>query len=273
MKKSLWRFMLYLVSFPPFSRAWGLLARIRRPRFLARKMIRTFVRAHRIRMEDFSGSPEDYPSLADFFVRPLDPDTRPLRENPDRLLSPADGTLQQYQYLTEDRVTQVKGIHYRISDLLRSQMDFSERWFLAIIYLSPADYHRFHYPLNALLTAYCHTRGRLYPVNALGIRTVRRLFVKNERVIMQFQKNNQSIYCAAVGASFVGGIRLEFLPQKSRDNHWQSLQRPCRQNREMGRFEMGSTIILLAPESLVSPLPLTPGDRIRTGDPLLQLKQ
>lgn len=273
MKKIILTISLYVISFPVFSRLWGLIARIRYPRWLSRQMIRWFARTHKIDMTQFEGSREDYPSLSRFFVRPLDPRTRPLITDPGRILSPADGRLQEYRFITGNRICQVKNRTYRLNDLFRSRIDFSEGWHLTVIYLSPSDYHRFHYPLDAMLTGYCHPRGRLYPVNRLGMQYVDRLFVKNERVILRFEKNQQSIFFAAVGASFVGSIQMTFSPRLPRAPHWHSIQKNCYQLKEMGRFGMGSTIVLLVPESLAIPLPLRVDQSLQTGIPLFRINQ
>lgn len=214
---------------------------------------------------------EDYLSLSDFFLRPLDPNQRPLIKNDMYILSPADGYLQHYQHSLADRVTQIKGVYYLLSDLIHTKIDFSEGWWVSVIYLSPSDYHRFHYPVSGTISGYCHMRGHLYPVNSIGLNNIKGLFVKNERVIVKFEKNNQLFYQVAVGASFVGSIKMEFFNKIRRNNLWQSLYRPCDQMKEMGRFEMGSTIVLITPKSLALPLENKLGHKIKTGEPLLKL--
>ncbi len=98
MKKFSWffgRIALACISLPPLSRLWGKLMRLRRPRFLARRMINNFKNHYRITMEEYAGSPLDYPSLAEFFVRPLDPQKRKLLADDQFILSPADGMTER----------------------------------------------------------------------------------------------------------------------------------------------------------------------------------
>ena len=92
--------------------------RLSRPRFLAQWMIRRFQKHYRIDMEEFQGQPEDYRSLADFFLRPLDPAKRPLTADEKFILSPADGRLSELEFVSEDRATQVKGKTYPLSRFL-----------------------------------------------------------------------------------------------------------------------------------------------------------
>ena len=116
MKKTIIRFLLFFVSLPWISRLWGLITKMTQPRFLIIKIIQKFQSHHRIDMKDFLCTPDDYQSLSEFFIRPLDPQQRPLVQNDGYFLSPADGMIQAYGYTAVDRVTQIKGVHYLLSD-------------------------------------------------------------------------------------------------------------------------------------------------------------
>jgi phosphatidylserine decarboxylase len=264
------RMFLNILSLPCFSRTYGWFTRRRRPRFLVREIINLFKTAYHIDMDQFQGEETDYASLSDFFVRPLDPQNRPLLPVADAVVSPADGTLQHVETVYEDRATQVKGKYYKVSELIRESIDLARGWHLATVYLSPADYHRFHYPVTGTLAAYCHTRGRIYPVNSLGLNLVDRLFVRNERVICRFQVKGLPFYMIAVGATFVGSIRMEFVEKIRRRSRWKIFDRgiEVEQLAEMGRFAMGSTIILLFPKELARPVSDRKDNRVRVGDPL-----
>lgn len=266
--KTILRLALGILSRPVFSRIYGWLCRRRHPRWLVRRVIDGFRKHYRIDMGEFRGQASDYPSLLDFFVRPLDPEKRPLVGNPAAIVSPADGVLQTLETLAGDRAVQAKGMTYSISELLCEPLDFSQPWHLAVVYLSPRNYHRFHYPATAALESYCHAGGPLYPVNTLGTSLIPRLFARNERVVAKFTLDGQPLYVVAVGATFVGSIRLEFAEKPWRDTTWRPLNRPVEQLAEMGRFELGSTIVLVCPASLADLNQGLLGKPVHVGDPV-----
>lgn len=264
---------LPLLSLPVFSRIWGRIARLKRPRFLIKRVIRLYQRKYEIDMEEYQGEVGDYKSLADFFVRRLDPGKRPLTMKKNAVVSPADGTLIEMETIFEDRATQVKGKTYSISQLLKEDIDFSQGWHAAVVYLAPSDYHRFHYPLTGKIKRYFHTGARLFPVNSLGLNSIDKLFIRNERIVIEMVRNELPCYAAVVGATFVGSIKMACIPdhKKKRTNRWQPVNVDVRQLEEMGRFEMGSTIVLVLPQRMAKPVAHIKGKPVRVGDPLFKL--
>jgi len=264
--------LLRCISFPALSRLYGRLTRIRHPRRLARWMIRTFQRSHRIDMSRFQGDPDGYSSLAEFFVRPLE--TAALPPPAARtVISPADGRLVGMETVDADAATQVKGLPYSLSELVGERIDFSTGWHVATVYLSPADYHRFHHPLDCRVTGTRRLGGRRFPVNAMGSRLVPRLFVRNERVVVRYVHGETRFFLAAVGATFVGGIHMTLPMPAAGHREWLDQDTPIRQLDELGRFDLGSTIILLIPASLAVPQDLQPGTRVLVGTPLFRLSE
>lgn len=266
--KSFKRILLGIVSRPVFSRIYGRLCRVRRPRWLVRRVIRFFMAKYRIDMGEFMGTPDDYASLVEFFIRPLDPAVRPLTPVPGALVSPADGMLQTLETLHEDRAVQAKGMEYSVSEMVCESLDFSAPWHLAVVYLSPRNYHRYHYPADAGLQAFCHAGGPLYPVNHLGTTLIDRLFARNERVVVRFSVAGRPLYVVAVGATFVGSIRMEFMEKALRDTTWHSVGKTVQQLQEMGWFELGSTIVMVCPADLARPNHSLLGKAVRVGDPI-----
>jgi phosphatidylserine decarboxylase len=234
-------------------------------------MILRFQSHYRIKMDDFVGEAENYPSLADFFVRRFDPQKRALRRDDRYIVSPADGFLSELEPVREDCCIQVKGRSYRLSALVREEIDFGEDWYVATIYLSPSNYHRFHYPLSGVITRFRHEPGRLFPVNAFSAARIDRLYVRNERVIVEIESGGRRAYVVAVGATFVGGIRMEFASLGSPTSEWIETRRPVSQLDEMGRFEMGSTIVLVLPRGMSGAAIAAKGRAVRVGDPLFQI--
>ena len=277
MKKLSWffgRIALACISLPPLSRLWGKLMRLRRPRFLARRLINNFKNQYRVTMEEYAGSPQDYPSLAEFFARPLDPQKRKLIADDQFILSPADGRLSELELITSDCATQVKGKTYPLNRLLAADIDFTQGWYLATIYLSPGNYHRYHYPVSGNISGCFHGGNRLFPVNTFSCTRVRRLYIKNERLVTRLDLQGRSMYVVAVGATFVGSIAMTYLPDGlPAKNEWHELDIPVAQMTEMGRFNMGSTIILALPAALVESVVAEKGKPIRVGDPLFKIKK
>lgn len=267
MKKTL----LTMVSHTVLSRIYGRITRIRRPRFLVRSLIRRFATFYRVEMGDYRGDLSAYPSLLDFFIRPLDPQTRPLETDPGLFLSPCDGMLVDLQSIETDSAAQVKGWRYRVSELIGKSEEWEKGWWLATIYLSPANYHRYHYPLDGRLTAFHHLGNRLYPVNQAGVNAIDKLFVRNERVVASFSAQNFDYHVVAVGATFVGSIKMEAHPAPFTPGRYVPISTPVGQLEEMGRFELGSTLVILLPKAAAEPL-VRPTKAVRVGDPIFRLK-
>jgi phosphatidylserine decarboxylase len=267
------RLALTCISMPLLSRWWGKITRLRRPRFLARLMINRFKDHYRIAMDEFQGTPLDYSSLNEFFVRPIDPQKRSLSVNEKFILSPADGKLSEFELVTSDYATQVKGKTYLLSRFLAADIDFSKGWYVATIYLSPYNYHRYHYPVSSRISGCFHGGNRLFPVNAFSCANVRKLYIKNERLVTRIELPGGSLYVVAVGATFVGSIAMTYLPDGlPAKNEWRELDIPVAQMAEMGRFNMGSTIILACPAALVESVAAEKGKPVRVGEPLFKIR-
>jgi phosphatidylserine decarboxylase len=267
------RLALSCISLPLLSRFWGKLMRLSRPRCLAKKMITSFASHYQIKMDEFRGSAADYGSLSEFFLRPLDLDKRPLPHDDQCLLAPADGRLSELELIDGDRATQVKGWTYPLGILLGEAIDFSQKWYLATIYLSPSNYHRFHYPLAGRVSGCFHGGTRLFPVNDFSVRRVKGLYIRNERLVTRFALQGSRFYMVAVGATFVGNIGMEYLPcGLPLKKDWQELDIPVEQMAEMGHFAMGSTIIILFPAGRVKKVLAEKGQAVRVGQPLFKIK-
>jgi phosphatidylserine decarboxylase len=267
------RLLLVPISWIPLSRLYGRIMRLQRPRRLVLWMIRRFQKGHRIDMDEFQGRPEDYGTLADYFLRPLDPAKRPLKADEGCLLCPADGRLSGLELVTGDAATQAKGWTYPLSLLLAERVDPADSCWVATIYLSPRDYHRFHYPVSGRIDGCFHGGARLFPVNEFSVKRVKRLYLRNERVVTRFAFGKHPFYIVAVGATFVGSIGLRYLecglPQRGA---WFPCDIPVRQAEEMGHFALGSTIILVVPAGRIESVLAEKGKPVRVGQPLFKLR-
>lgn len=267
---------LAIISLPFLSRIWGRIHKMKHPRFLVKRIIKLFHKNYQINMEEYEGEVEDYNSLCSFFTRRLDPTKRPLKPVENVIVSPADGRLTEVQTIYTDEATQVKGKTYRVSEMIGENIDFSKGWHVAVIYLSPSNYHRYHYPLTGKITRYLHTGARLYPVNNVGLNMIDRLFVQNERIVteirIQDDDRTQSCYIVAVGATFVGSIKMEFITERKKRHQWIPVNLDVRQLDEMGRFEIGSTIVMVIPKEFAEPIEGKRGESVNVGDPIFSLK-
>lgn len=199
--------------------------------------------------------PEDYRHFNEFFARPLRDGARPLEGDGNTVISPADGHISEIGTIDRDAVFQAKGHEFSVTDLLggdtqRAEL-FSDGSFVTV-YLSPRDYHRVHMPLSGKLRETVYIPGRLFSVAPHTTRTVPRLFARNERLVSIFDTDAGAMAMVLVGAINVAAIEtvwsgLVTPPPRPRievENCQQSaieLERGA----EMGRFNMGSTVILL----------------------------
>jgi len=222
-----------------------------------------------------------YPHLAAFFTRALRQDARPLDPDPAAVLSPADGTISQIGTIVDGRIIQAKGHDYSVSDLLGggAEARLFDGGRFATIYLSPRDYHRVHMPLAGDLTEMTYLGGRLFSVNHMTAQRVPGLFARNERVLCLFGTAAGPMALVLVGAIFVGGIETvwegEVAPARSapRRRRWdyrgESRRVHLGRGEEMGRFNLGSTIVLLFPPGALAWDPaLAPGQAVRLGQRL-----
>jgi phosphatidylserine decarboxylase len=230
-------------------------------------------------------NPLAYDCFNDFFTRALKPDARPFARDPQALVSPVDGTVSQIGYLDEMRLIQAKGRHYRIDTLLSGPPEYNHRFAdgaFATLYLAPYNYHRIHMPMAGTLRAAWYVPGKLYSVNATTAASVPELFAINERVVCIFEHGPIEYAMVLVGALFVGSITTiwhgDITPNSPR--HFMNLPLPknpaaanLAKGDEMGRFNMGSTVILVYPREVIGWDPaIGPGSVIRVGQSLATLQ-
>ena len=239
-------------------------------------LIRVFANHFQVDLgEAQSPEPSAYPHFNAFFTRELRPGARPIAGPELAVVSPADGVLSQLGTISEGRIFQAKGHEYTLLELLGGDTErtapFQGGGF-ATVYLSPGDYHRVHMPLAGRLREMVHVPGRLFSVNPVTTRSVPRLFARNERVLCLFDGLSGPMAVVLVGAIFVGGIETVWageitprrgpLPPVRYDTEAVHLDRGA----ELGRFNMGSTVILLFPPGMVRwDSALIPGTRVRMG--------
>lgn len=228
-------------------------------------------------------STDDYTCFNDFFTRELKPGARPLDPNSDALASPCDGKISEAGYLEGGKILQAKGIHYELSALLGGDplaLELSGGAFCTI-YLSPKDYHRVHMPLDGRLLRMLHVPGRLFSVAPYTVRNIPNLFARNERIVTLFDTPRGPFAQVLVGAMLVGSMSTVWAGQVTPDRQaavrqWDYSGQDIRLARgeEMGRFNMGSTVILVMPPDLLDPSGAwpEPGQGVRQGQRLARLR-
>jgi phosphatidylserine decarboxylase len=228
--------------------------------------------------------PAAYAHFNAFFTRALRADARPAAEEADAVLCPADGTLSQLGAIDDGLIFQAKGLAYSLDRLLAGESGWTERFSggdFATVYLSPRDYHRVHMPVGARLRAMRHVPGRLFSVNAVTTSLVPRLFTRNERVVCLFDGEAGPMAVVLVGAIFVGSMETVWSGQVTPRTARLPERKTCSarsfvelgKGEEMGRFNMGSTVILLFPPRAVEWDPdLTPGQPVRVGQRLGRIR-
>ena len=219
------------------------------------RLVRWFVRKYGVDMGE-AANPDiaSYASFNDFFTRALKPGARPLADAD--LVCPVDGTISQFGAIEKDQILQAKGHRYSTTALLGGDPTLAERFHdgsFATLYLSPRDYHRIHMPCDGVLRRMIDVPGAFFSVNPTTARGVPGLFARNERVVCVFEsKAVGSFVLVLVGATIVGSMATVWHgvvnpPRLRRVREWHYAEGKVvlKQGEEMGRFMLGSTVVLL----------------------------
>jgi phosphatidylserine decarboxylase len=243
---------------------------------LTTAFIRWFVGRYGVNMGE-AAQPDigAYASFNEFFTRPLKVGARPLASS--RLISPVDGAVSQLGAIQKDQIFQAKGHSYSTTALVGGDRDLAARFedgHFATLYLSPKDYHRIHMPCDGRLLRMVHVPGELFSVNPATARGVPGLFARNERVVCVFEGPDGPFVLTLVGATIVGSMATVWhgvvnppRPGKVREWTYEDQSIVLRQGEEMGRFLLGSTVVMLFPKGPLSFNPTwLPGQAIRMGE-------
>lgn len=266
----------YLVPQHALSRAAGWLANNETP-FIKNTFIKWFVKRYNVDMSlAAQENPLEYKHFNDFFTRALKPDARPIDASSNGIVCPADGAISQLGKIVNGRIFQAKGQDYSTVELLGGDeqlaAEFNEGEF-ATVYLSPRDYHRVHMPYGGKLRSMISVPGELFSVNTVTAENVPRLFSRNERTVAIFDTDIGPMAVVLVGAMIVAGIETVWdgavAPFASREiatslYPYQNIQ--LEKGAEMGRFKLGSTVVLTFAKDAIELLPTNfPGAVTRMG--------
>ncbi|HEY0844281.1 MAG TPA: archaetidylserine decarboxylase [Noviherbaspirillum sp.] len=223
-------------------------------------LIRWFAKRYGVNMaEALNPDLASYPSFNEFFTRALHADARPLADAD--FICPVDGAISQFGTIEHDQIFQAKGHRYSTTALvggdkaLAAQFDHGN---FATLYLSPRDYHRIHMPCDGKLTRMIYVPGALFSVNPTTARGVPGLFARNERVVCVFESAHGPFVLVLVGATIVGSMATVWHgvvnPPRGgtvREWHYHDKDIVLKKGEEMGRFLLGSTVVMLFPRGVL----------------------
>ena len=246
--------------------------------WLKDRLIRRFIAAYDIDMSQAARSVEEFRSFNDFFTRELKPGMRPLADAEQFILSPADGAISQIGQIEQGRIFQAKGREFTATQLLGGDAEAAARFeggAFATIYLSPRDYHRVHMPASGDLRSTTYVPGELFSVNQVTAENVDGLFARNERLACLFDGPDGSFASVMVGAMIVAGIetvwsgRVEAHASKLVQEEFAPHAHQLKAGDEMGRFFLGSTVVMLFEPGRVEWLDgMQAGSEVRMGQAL-----
>ncbi|MEO8417344.1 MAG: archaetidylserine decarboxylase [Methylophilaceae bacterium] len=225
---------------------------------LTTAVIRWFIRRYAVNMQEATEpNPENYQTFNDFFTRSLRNGVRPLAQAD--FICPVDGAISQFGRVQSDQIFQAKGHSYSTLALLGGDKDLAEQFrdgSFATLYLSPKDYHRIHMPCDGQLKRMIYVPGSLFSVNPATAQGIPNLFARNERVICEFESNGGAFALVLVGATIVGSMATVWHgivnPPRTKDIRvWEYPAHQgiaLKKGDEMGRFLLGSTVVLLFPK-------------------------
>lgn len=245
---------------------------------LTHAVIRKFVAHYKVDMSEAADpATESYATFNDFFTRALREGVRPIGDAP--FVCPVDAAISQFGPIEHDQIFQAKGHSYSTRALVGGDQALAHRFdhgHFATLYLAPRDYHRIHMPCDGRLVRMIHVPGDLFSVNPLTARHVPSLFARNERVVCVFETPHGPFVNVLVGATIVGSVATVWHgvvnPPRTRDIrewHYDDQNIVLAKGVEMGRFLLGSTVVMLFPKNVLTFVPDWASTRpVRLGEPM-----
>jgi phosphatidylserine decarboxylase len=239
-------------------------------------LLKIYLSLHEVNMsEAVEENPYAYRHLNAFFTRALKADARPLDQTDNSLCCPVDGRVSQAMEIKDGRVFQAKNHDYSLLELVGGIDELAQPFHngrFATIYLSPRDYHRIHMPMDGRLTDMVYVPGRLFSVAPHTVNTVPRLFARNERLVCRFDTEFGPVIMILVGAVNVSAIDTVWAgsvtpPSKRKVIHtrYENVDISLKKGAEMGRFNLGSTVVLLLPENCTLDASITHDAAVKLG--------
>ncbi|REK75833.1 archaetidylserine decarboxylase [Paenibacillus paeoniae] len=230
----------------------------------SRLMIPRFAKLYGIAVEEAEKELREYRTLNDFFTRRLKPGMRTIDSGPTTLASPVDALITGLGPINAGTMMNIKGQDYNVDELLDGSPRAKSYYhgYYMVLYLSPTDYHRIHVPVSGAVTENVHIPGKVYPVNDFGLKHMKRVLSRNERLITYIRHEGGEAAVIKVGAMNVSSIKYAA-----------PLPKTVVKGDELAYFEFGSTVVLLLEEDTFTPRPdLKLGTKVRMGESLGELR-
>ena len=232
-------------------------------------MIKYFMHHYQIQLNECSRKNiNEYKSFNDFFTRELSLNNRPIAENVKLIISPVDGTVAQFGSIKLGQLMQVKGTNYRLDEFLNHHehlIKIYENGYFMSIYLAPYNYHRVHLPCEGTLVSAEMVSGKTHRVDQKALKTIKNLYVENQRLISNFESNIFNFSLIMVAALNVSSMSI------TKKNHGTKFYKKAE---EFGRFNLGSTVVILFPESaeLDWSTSITIGQNVKFGECIAKVR-
>lgn len=279
-------FLFFIFLWPKhyWSRFVGYIADQKIPLSLRPTLLKAFVKMFSINMQEAEKSLSEYESFNGVFTRKLKKDARPLSSQD--VISPVDSRVLIFGKTKEETMLQVKGKEMSVKTLLLGKQEreekvenflqnFVEPFFdgnYLTLYLSPSDYHRIHSPVSGDIIGYSYVPGNFFPVNRPAAYGIKNLFNRNERWTTFIQTTHGKIAVVKVAATSVGRIPVNYEPEQQKIFHKRKTflhaytsAKPILKGEELGRFELGSTVILLFEKNCFELFQINQGDKVNYG--------
>jgi phosphatidylserine decarboxylase len=269
MVKDIWQWcvIMFVRCLPRnfMSRVAGWIASWQLPQPLRQWQLKSFGRTFGVQFDEIKDPLTSFQNVQAFFTRELREGVRPIDPASDAFVAPCDGAWGESGTVENGTLLQIKGRPYRVASLLGNSEEAKryEGGTFATFYLSPKDYHRFHAPCDGQVRHVRYIPGTLWPVNRAGVRWVDGLFAENERIVTFLEMGRENgegeLVLIPVGATMVGKVKLTFDDLETNEGGRDMIDRDYSEKphslikgEEWGRFEFGSTIVMLATPGLVA---------------------
>ena len=267
-------FLQYLLPQHFLSRLMFRFARIENS-WIKNNFTRWFVKHYQVNLSEAKiENIDDFTHFNDFFTRSLKSSLRPISSS--KIISPVDGVVSQSGKIDDMQILQAKGRQYSIAELLADKASKSfKNGSFSTIYLSPKDYHRIHMPCDGTLLEMKYIPGNLFSVNQKTVTHVEKVFARNERLVCLFKTEFGQMAFVMVGAIFVGSMQTAWEGQitppygkKIINYNYKDKEINLSKGDELGRFNMGSTVIMLLPENSIE-ISLIEGQELKMGQGII----
>jgi phosphatidylserine decarboxylase len=266
-----------------FSRIFGCFARLPLGQTVLAPIIRFYCGKYHVNVDEIDPVEGGFRSFDQFFIRRLKKGVHTINPDPKAVVSPVDARIDQFGEITGTRIMQAKNIDYLVSNLIPAPIhhSFLDGTFVTL-YLSPADYHRIHAPVDGAVNGMLHVPGKLFPVMEFAVNGIHGLFTINERLISYIKSDAGVCAVCKIGAMNVGRISVSYsdvvtnrsIFRRKREIIFPADFRPhVHRGDELGTFHLGSTVVLLFQKGMVNLDRLHIGQRVRVGEKIGTLQQ